>query len=66
MNLGRRVEQIFEIKNDYKRFIEVLHEAIGLFALRVNAYGLMPNQYHMLVQTPDGNLSKCMCHINGI
>ncbi|WP_419659072.1 transposase [Desulfosarcina variabilis] len=48
------------------RFIYVLHEAIELFALRISAFCLMPNYYHLLVQTPDGNLSRCMRHINGV
>jgi REP element-mobilizing transposase RayT len=66
MNRGRRGEHIFDIKADYERFIEVLHETIELFALRVSAYCLMPNHYHLLVQTPDANLSRCMRHINGV
>ncbi len=66
MNRGRRGDQVFEIENDYERFIDVLHEAIELFALRISAFCLMPNHYHMLVQTPDANLSRCMRHINGV
>lgn len=66
MNRGRRGEQVFESKNDYERFMDVLHEAIDLFALRVSAFCLMPSHYHMLVQTPDANLSRCMRHINGV
>ncbi len=26
----------------------------------------MPNHYHLLVQTPDANLSRCMRHLNGV
>jgi hypothetical protein len=26
----------------------------------------MSNHYHLLIQTPEGNLSRCMRHINGI
>lgn len=66
MNRGRRGDQVFEAKDDYKEFIDVLHEAIELFALRISAFCLMPNHYHLLVQTPDGNLSRCMRHINGV
>ncbi|MBA4366374.1 MAG: hypothetical protein C0403_01905 [Desulfobacterium sp.] len=66
MNRGRRGEPVFESKDDYARFIEILHEAIQLFALRVSAFCLMPNHYHLLVQTPDANLSRCMRHINGV
>ena len=30
------------------------------------AYCLMPSHYHLLIQTPDANLSRCMRHINGV
>lgn len=66
MNRGRRGELIFESKDDYDLFIEVMREAIALFALKVSAYCLMPNHYHLLVQTPDANLNRCMRHSNGV
>ena len=66
MNRGRRGEQVFVSKDDYECFIKVLQEAIELFALRVSAYCLMTTHYHLLVQTPDANLSRCMRHINGV
>ena len=37
-----------------------------MWNLRVGAYCLMPNHYHLLIQTPDANLSRCMRHINGV
>jgi REP element-mobilizing transposase RayT len=66
MNRGRRGEAVFHSKDDYQRFIDILYEAIELFSLRISAYCLMTNHYHLLVQTPDANLSRCMRHINGI
>ena len=66
MNRGRRGEQVFERKDDYQQFVEILQEAIELLALRVSAFCLMPNHCHLLVQTPDANLSRCMRHINGV
>lgn len=66
MNRGRRGDDVFLVNDDYKRFIDILHEGMELFALRISAYCLMPNHYHLLVQTPDANLSRCMRHINGI
>ncbi|MDB4303544.1 transposase, partial [Desulfosarcina sp.] len=66
MNRGRRGEQVFKSKDDYECFIAILHEALELFALRVSAYCLMQNHYHLLVQTPDANLDRCMRHINGV
>ena len=34
--------------------------------LKVTAYCLMPNHYHLLLHTPDGNISRCMRHVNGV
>ena len=66
MNRGRRGESVFQSKDDYQRFIDILHEAIELYCLRISAYCLMTNHYHLLVQTPDANISRCMRHINGL
>ncbi len=66
MNRGRHGEAVFESKDDYHLFLDILHEAIDLFCLRISAYCLMSNHYHLLVQTPEGNLSRCMRHINGV
>jgi REP element-mobilizing transposase RayT len=66
MNRGRRGEAVFQAKDDYERFIELLHEAIELFSFRISAYCLMTNHYHLLIQTPDANLSRAMRHINGV
>lgn len=66
MNRGRRREKIFSTPEDYLAFIKVLHEAADLWNFRIAAYCLMSNHYHLLVQTPDGNLSRAMRHINGI
>ena len=66
MNRGRRGEEIYTERNDYRLFIELLKESAELFNIRIAAYCLMPNHYHLLIQTPDGNLSRCMRQINGI
>ena len=66
MNRGRCGQAIFESKEDFEQFIDIIKESIELFSLRISAFCLMTNHYHLLVQTPDGNLSRCMRHINGI
>lgn len=66
MNRGRRRENIFTSSEDYQAFLKVLHEAADLWGLKLAAYCLMSNHYHLLVHTPNGNLSRCMRHINGI
>ena len=54
MNRGGRYEAIFEDKNDYLAFIELLQEAIDIFHIKVAAFCLMQNHYHLLIQTPEG------------
>jgi len=66
MNRARRGQCLFKDENDYQMFIDLLIETSELFNLYVAAYSLMPNHYHLLVQTPDANLARCMRHINGV
>ncbi len=66
MNRGRRRQKIFMSRGDYESFIKVLQETSDGWGLEVSAYCLMSNHYHLLVHSPDGNLSRCMRHINGV
>ena len=66
MNRGRRSEVTFPEYKDYYRFIDLLKESCELWNIHISAYCLMPNHYHLLIHTPDGNLSRCMRHINGV
>ena len=66
MNRGRRAEKIFYDKQDYGDFVELLEDTCKMWNLRVAAYCLMANHYHILVQTPDANIARSMRHINGV
>lgn len=66
MNRGRRSEEIYTDAKDRESFIKVMQEAADQWNLRVSVYCLMSNHYHLLIQTPDGNLSRGMRHINGV
>ena len=66
MNRGRRGEEIFTGKKDYNTFIELLKELVEYYNVKIAAYCLMSNHYHLLVQTPDANLSRSMRHLNGV
>lgn len=66
MNRGRRREKIFLSPVDFATFIKVLQETGEGWNLKIAAYCLMSNHYHLLVHTPDGNISRCMRHINGV
>lgn len=66
MNRGRRAEDVFLDKEDYEGFLELLKESSEMWNVRIAAYCLMSNHYHMLIQTPDANLSRFMRHVNGV
>ncbi len=66
MNSGRRGEAIFPDGEDYLRFLDLLRQASVMWGVRVAGFCLMPNHYHLLVQTPRANLSRFMRHVDGV
>lgn len=65
MNRGRGRQGIFHGPAYYQAFLTCLEEAHQRFRLQILAYCLMGNHYHLLLKTPEGNLSRNMRHING-
>ena len=66
MNRGRNQDALFIDKRDYSEFTDLLQEAGAMWKVKIAAYCLMTNHYHLLMQTPQANLDRCMRHINGI
>lgn len=66
MNRGAGRRKIF--RNDHHReiFLSCLEEASEMFGIEIHAYCLMDNHYHLLIRTPNANLSRAMRHINGV
>jgi REP element-mobilizing transposase RayT len=63
---GNRRESIFLDDGDQARFLDVLGEVCRRFNWQLHAYCLMTNHYHLLIETPEGNLSKGMRQLNGV
>jgi putative transposase len=63
---GDRQEDIFLDDTDREEFLSVLGSVVERFGWRVYAYCLMDNHYHLMVETPKGNLSKGMRQLNGV
>lgn len=63
---GDRREDIFEDDGDRLMFLSILEQVIAQFNWICHAWCLMDNHYHLLIQTPDGNLSKGMRQFNGV
>ena len=57
---GNERRAVFRDDQDRRRFLELLEEWVERFGLRLHAYVLMDNHYHLLVQTPQANLSQAM------
>ena len=63
---GDRREDIFEDDEDRRTFLSTLEQVAAQFNWVCYAWCLMDNHYHLLIQTPDGNLSKGMRQLNGV
>ncbi len=61
INRGNGRQQVFHEDNEYKAFIELMSEAKTMYDVKILAYCLMPNHFHLLLQ-PDkaDELSKWM------
>ena len=66
MNRGISRACIFDIDDDYGMFMAILEETSKYFGVKVIAYCLMTNHYHLLIHTPKGNLSRAMRHLSGV
>lgn len=61
---GNEQKDIFKSQRDREKFLSYLEAASKRYAAVIHAYCLMSNHYHLLLETPQGNLSQIMKHIN--
>jgi REP element-mobilizing transposase RayT len=57
---GNERKAIYRDDRYRAHFLQLLGEAGGRFGLRIHAYVLMENHFHLLVETPEANLSRAM------
>ena len=62
---GNERKAIFKSKRDRERFLQYLETATDRYQAVIHAFCLMNNHYHLLLETPAGNLSQIMHHVNG-
>lgn len=62
---GNERKEIFKSKGDRTKFLSYLESASERYDAVVQAYCLMDNHYHLLLETPRSNLSQILHHING-
>lgn len=66
MSRGNRKAAIYDDATDHERFLDIVDIAAERYEVRVLADVEMSNHYHLVVDTPKGNLSAAMRYINGV
>jgi REP element-mobilizing transposase RayT len=62
---GNEQKDVFKSRRDREKFLEYLSSATQRYGAVIHVYCLMTNHYHLLLETPEGNMSQIMRHING-
>lgn len=63
---GDRREDIYFSDDDRRSWLEVFEQVCERFNWVCHAYCQMTNHYHIVVETPEGNLSQGMRQLNGV
>ncbi len=63
---GNGQAPIFADDTDKEAFLDLLTRVNKKYNLICHAYCLMNNHYHLVIETPDGNLSAAMRQLNGV
>jgi len=61
LNRGNGKQDVFHKDQDYKSFVKLMKESKNLYSIKIFAYCLMPNHFHMVMMPVQAKeLSKCM------
>jgi putative transposase len=63
---GNEKKAVYKDDQDCKNFLNTLQHVNHRYNWICHAYCLMGNHYHLLIETPDGNLSIGMRQLNGV
>ncbi len=63
---GSNKQVIFLDENDFRKFKQICLIAKYKFNLRIYAYCLMNNHYHLYLSTPNANIAESMKYINEV
>ncbi|MCD6571407.1 MAG: transposase, partial [Deltaproteobacteria bacterium] len=61
---GNDGNPIYKQEGDYQKFLEILSELSQRYHAIIHGYVLMGNHYHLLIETPDGNITRVMHFLN--
>lgn len=62
---GNERKRIYRDTNDYTSFYEYLDGAVERYGVVCHGFALLGNHYHLIFETPRGNLPEAMRHLNG-
>ena len=65
-NYGLDSQRVFPSAKYFEAFLEGLGETCSRLNVEVHAYCLLRNQYHLIVKTPEANLSRFMRQVDGL
>lgn len=63
---GNARQPIFRDDRDRERLLRTLEQVVDRYHWLCHAYCLMNNHYHLVVETPEANLTKGMRQLNGV
>jgi len=63
---GNAGQDIFLDNQGRAAFLDVLSSVVERFNWLCHSYCLMSNHYHVIIETPEGNLSRGMRQLNGV
>jgi REP-associated tyrosine transposase len=61
---GNEQRPIYRDRTDHQTFLGHLQNSLETYGVLLHAYVLMTNHFHLMIETPRGNLSEFMRHLN--
>ena len=55
---------IFETDRDHEHFVELLGGMVERYSILLHAFVLLGNHFHLLIESPEGNVSRAMQWLN--
>jgi len=62
---GNERKKVFVDDGDRKKFLAILEDYHNRYGILIHSFVLMDNHYHLILETPKGNLLKVMHGLNG-
>lgn len=63
---GNNRARVFRIEDDYEEFLGVTEKVVGRYGWLCHAYCVLGNHYHLVIETPQPNLTQGMRQLNGV